>query len=163
MTASSSVSSSSMSGRSSSGPRSLGAWPRELRLDVAHGVVAEVAGEAAAEARQARLRRGAEAAEECAQELERIAVVALDDAAGILDLDVRALDADPHFRRQADERVAAEALAADDRFEQERVALLRELQVERKRRVEIRERLEHERNAVVALRGERAGIRLRSS
>ena len=156
MTASSSVSSSSMSGRSSSGPRLAARIAGEPRLDVADGVVAEIAGEAAAEARQPRLRRRAEAAEERAQERERIAVVALDDAAAILDFHMRSRDADAHLRRQADERVAAEALAADDRFEQERVMLVRELQVQRERRVEIRERLEHQRDAVVALRRERA-------
>ena len=91
-----------------------------------------------------------------AHEVQRVAFVTLDDAAAILDLDARAAGADADLRRQADERVAAEALAADDRFEQERVALLRELEVERQRRVEIGERLEHQRNAVVAKCCERA-------
>ena len=60
------------------------------------------------------------------------------------------------LRGQADERVAAEALAADDGFEQERVARVGELDVERQRRVEVRERLEDERDAVISLRGQRA-------
>src|SRR4051812_3376456 len=131
----------------------------ELRLDMPNGVVPEIAGKAAAETRQARLRRRAEAAQERAQERERIAVVALDDAAAILDLDVRSRDADADFRRQADERIAAEALASDDGFEQERVMLVREFQVQRKRRIEVGERLQHERNAVVALRRQRLELR----
>ena len=62
----------------------------EPLLDVAHRVVAEIAGEPAAEARQSRPRRGAVARHERAHELERIAVVVLDDDAAILDLDLRA-------------------------------------------------------------------------
>ena len=128
----------------------------ELRLDVAHRVVAEGAGEPAAESRQPRTRRHAVAAQERADEVERVAVVPLDDGAAVVDLDRRAARADAHPRRQADERVAAEALAAHDGLEQERVLLVRELDVERQRRVEIGERLEHERNAVVTLGGKRA-------
>ena len=41
--------------------RGGGRAPGETRLDVAHGVVAEIAGEPAAEARQPGQRRGAEA------------------------------------------------------------------------------------------------------
>ncbi len=125
-------------------------------FDVAHRVVAEAAGEPAAEAGQSRPRRGAVARHERAHELERIALVVLDDDAAVLDLDLRPPRPDAELRRQADERVAAEALAADDRLEQERVAFPRELQVQRQRRVEVGERLEHQRDAVVALRGDRA-------
>ncbi len=95
---------------------------RELRLDVAHRVVAEIAGESAAEPRQAGPRRGAIAAQELADERERIALVALDDGSAVVDLDRGAARADPDLRGQADERVATEALAADHRLEQERVA-----------------------------------------
>ncbi len=105
----------------------------------------------------ARDRRGAIAAQERLDERERVAFVPLDDDARVLHLDRRCRargSAGP--RRQPDERVAAEALAADDRLEQERERRVRELHVERQRRVEIRERLEDERNAVVALRGEGA-------
>ncbi|MEI2762316.1 MAG: hypothetical protein V9E95_08760 [Methanothrix soehngenii] len=94
---------------------------RELRLDVADGVVAEEPGEAAAETRQARARRDAVAAHEVADERQRVALVPLDDDAAILDFDRGAAGAQAQLRRQADERVAAEALAADDRLEQERV------------------------------------------
>ncbi len=134
---------------------------RELALDVPHGVVAEIAGEPAAESRQPGLRRRPEAAQELAEERERVAFMALDDAACILDFGERPAHAQPHLGGQADERVAAEALAAHDRFEQERVALLRELQVQRQRRVEVGERLEDERDPVVALRRQRAKLRVR--
>ena len=80
----------------------------------------------------------------------------LDDAAAVVDLDRGAARANADPRRQPDERVAAEPLAADDRLEQERERLVGELDVERQRRVEVGERFEDERNAVVALRGKRA-------
>ena len=53
----------------------------QARLDVAHRVVAEVAGEAAAEARQPGPQRDAEALLVGGDEIERVAVVGLDDAA----------------------------------------------------------------------------------
>ena len=159
MTASSSVSSSSMSGRSSSGPRSA----------------RRVAGEPAARcgarcrSRSSRRARRRSAAGPAAAPRESGRRNARRNASGSPSWRSTTppasststcvpCDADAHLRRQADERIAAEALAADDRFEQERVALVRELQIERQRRVEIGERLEHERDAVVALRGERAEL-----
>ena len=66
----------------------------ELRLDVADGVVAEIAGEPAAEARQPGARRGAVAAHELADERQRIALVALDDRPAVVDLDRGAARAD---------------------------------------------------------------------
>ena len=54
---------------------------RQARLDVAHGVVAEVAGEAAAEARQPGPKRDAKALLVGGDEVERVAFVGLDDAA----------------------------------------------------------------------------------
>ena len=71
----------------------------ELRLDVAHGVVAEVAGEPAAEARQPGARRDAVAAHELADERERVAVVALEHAGVVADLDRRAAGADADASR----------------------------------------------------------------
>ena len=128
----------------------------EPRLDVAHGVVAEHPGKAAAEARQSRRRRRAITAQERGDERERIAFVALDDRSVVFYFDRRAARADALSCRQTDERVTAEALAADDGLEEERVRLVGELHVQRQRRVEVRERLEDERNAVMALRGEGA-------
>src|SRR6185436_16476182 len=109
--------------------RSGGSGIGEPVLDVADGVVTEVAGDAAAKARQPGPRRGAIATEELADERQRIALVALDDAASILDLDRVSAASDPDFRRQADERVTPEALAADDRFQQISKALVGELDV----------------------------------
>ena len=51
---------------------------------------------------------------------------------------------------EPDERVAPETLAADHRLEEIRPGAVRELEVDRKRRVEIGEGLEHHRDAVVA-------------
>src|SRR5947208_3172703 len=82
----------------------------------------------AAEARQPRLRCRAVAPEERAQEGERIAMVPLDHPAAVLDLHVAPAHAQPDACGQADERVAAEALATHHRFEQVGVALVGELE-----------------------------------
>ena len=71
----------------------------EPPLDVAHRVVAEIAGEPAAEARQPGPRRGAIAAQERLDERERVALGLLDDRAGVLDLDRGAARADARFAR----------------------------------------------------------------
>ncbi len=116
------------------------------------GVVAEIAGEPAAKARQPGARRGAVAAQELADERQRVAFVTLDDTAPILDFDLPSARADPDLRRQADERVAPEALAADYRLQQIGIALVGELEIKRKRRVEVGKGLKHEGNAVIPLR-----------
>ena len=130
----------------------------EPRLDVPHGVVAEVAGESAAKPRQPGPRRGAEAAHVLADERQRIALVALDHGSAFVDLDRRAARTDADLRRQSDERIAPEPLAPDHGFEEEGVRPVRQLDVERQRRIEVGERLEDERNAVVPARGERAKL-----
>jgi len=119
-------------------------------------VVAEHAREPAAEARQVGQRGRAEALHEAAHELDRVALVALDGSPALAHLDRAAARGDARARGEPDERVAAEALAADDRFEQVGVARPGELEVERQRRVEVRERAQDERDAVVASLGERA-------
>ena len=58
------------------------------------------------------------------------------------------------LRRQADDRIAAEALAALDRFEQVGVRAVGELEVDRQRRVEVGQHLAHHRDAGVAGGGE---------
>ena len=72
------------------GPRSRRGRRGEPRLDVAHRVVAEVAGEAAAEARQAGPERDLEAGLPGGDEVERVAVVGLDDPAVGDDLGAKA-------------------------------------------------------------------------
>jgi len=94
---------------------------RELGFDVAHRVVAEVAGQAAAEARQARPQRHLEALLVGGDEVERVALMCLDDLAVGHDLAVKAGRPQQRVGRQADERIASEALAAHHRFEQEAV------------------------------------------
>jgi hypothetical protein len=131
---------------------------RKPGFDVPDDVVAENAGQATAKARQPGQRRRVEARAVRLDEGERIAVVRLAHAAVALDIDVAPACAQPHLRGKPDERIAAEPFAADDRFEQERIARVGELEVQRQRRVEIRERFEDERNTVVALRGERAEL-----
>ncbi len=127
----------------------------ELGLDAAHRVVAEVAGQAATEARQAGGHRGLQALLETLDEAQRIAFVALDDRTVGHHLGEVAGGADQRARRQADERVAAEAFAADDGLQQEAVALVADqLQVQRQRRFEIRKGLADERDAVVAKGGQ---------
>ncbi len=131
----------------------------QARLDVAHGVVAEIAGQAAAEARQARAQRDLVALFEGGDEVQRVAFVRLDHAAVSDDLGAVAGRAQQRARMQADEGIAPEALAAHHRFQQEgvRAAIvrLRQLQVQRQRRLQIGQRLGDQRDAVVALVGQR--------
>ena len=87
--------------------------PRQARLDIAHGVVAEAADQAAAEARQAARRRHPEALHVVADEVERIGVVlALGDAVAGQHQHLVAIDDDARRCRQADDRIAPETLAA---------------------------------------------------
>ncbi len=126
---------------------------------MAHGVVAEVAGQAAAEARQAGAQRHLEAGLVLLDEVERIAVEGFDHFAVLDDFGALAAGAHQGVGRQADEGEAAEALAAHDRLQQEGVLAgvlgLGQLEVERQRGLEIGEGLGDERNAVVALVGQR--------
>ena len=134
----------------------------EPRLDVTDGVVAEIAGETAAEPRQARTERRAIAAQELADERERVALVPLDDAAAVLDFDLPAARSNPDLGRQTDKRIAAEALAADDRLQQVGEALVGELEIERERGVEVRERARERAGCGYTLALRARGIRLRS-
>ena len=129
---------------------------RKAGFDVPDGVVAEVPGESAAEARQSRQRRRAKTLAESLDETQRIAHVGLDDAVVVLHLGATTAHTQPDFGRQSDERVSSEAFAADHRLQQERIARGGELQVQRQRGIEVRKRLEHERDAVVALGGKGA-------
>ena len=85
-------------------------------LDVAHRVVAEIARQAAAETRHAGAQRDLEARLVLLDECQRVAVM------GFADLAVAAPRCGARgwitARRQADERIAAEALAAHHRFHQ---------------------------------------------
>ena len=65
---------------------------------------------------------------------------------------VEPLHGDARARWQADEGIAAEALAALHRFEQVGIGPVGELEVDRQRRVEVGEGFEVTRDAVVALR-----------
>src|SRR3569833_1887069 len=87
-------------------------------FDMAHGIVAEIAGQSAAEARHAGAQRHLEARLEFGDEIERVALRGFDDLP--IAYHFRALADAAHQRRsrQADEGIAAEALSADDRFEQ---------------------------------------------
>ncbi len=137
------------------GRRGLG----QARFDVAHGVVAEIAGQTAAEARQARAQRDLVALLEGGDEVQRVAFVRLDHAAIGDDLGAVANRAQQRARMQTDEGIAPEALAAHHRFQQEgvraAVVRLRQLQVQRQRRLQVGQRLGDQRDAVVALVGQR--------
>ena len=120
-------------------------------LDVADRLVREVADQPAAKARQPRIFGYAKALQILFDEGKRIlGRGALYDR---VTLDLHAFvaaDLDAAMRGKADERIAAETLASDHGLEQIRMRLVRELQIQRKRRVEIRERLEDDRHAVIA-------------
>jgi hypothetical protein len=134
----------------------------ELLLDVAHHVVAEVARKTAAEPRQAGPQGDLEAALVGRHEVQRVALGPLDHLA-IGDhlghrVGAKAGGAQQRAGRQADEAVAAEALAAHDRFEQEAVAAVAlgvaQLQVQRQGGFEVGKRLRYQWDAVVALQGQ---------
>ena len=124
----------------------------ELGLDVAHRLVAEVAGESAAEARKIRRHMDLEARLVGGQKVERVAVGAFDHLAIADDLVRKFARAQQRARRQTDEGIAAEALAADDRFEQEAIGRVGEFEIDRQRGIEIGEGLESDRDTVIALR-----------
>src|SRR6185369_17156083 len=98
-----------------------------------HDVVTEYTGEAAAEARQVGQGGCTKASPVRLDEGERIAVEGLLDTGVVEHFDATAAGAKAHLRRQADERIAAETLAADHRLEQERIARVGELQIQRQR------------------------------
>ena len=128
-------------------------------LDVAHRVVAEIARQAAAETRHAGAQRDLEARLVLLDECQRVAVMGFADLAVVQHLGARAAGADHRARRQADERIAAEALAAHHRFHQAGHAAglgagMGQLQVDAQRRVQVGIGLGHQRDAVVALGGE---------
>src|SRR4029453_19457742 len=84
------------------------------RLDVPDDIVSEVPGETAAEARQVGNGGGAVPALKRGDEIERIALVPFGNDAAVIDLDRPPARSQSRRRRQADERVATEALAAHD-------------------------------------------------
>ena len=127
---------------------------REPRLDPARRVVAEVAHESAAQPRQARQFRRLESREKTAHEFQRIdALGFFHDRVAVRDGDVAPHGAHRRARRQADERIAAEALAADHRFEQVGIGPVGQLEIDRQRGVEVGAGLEDDGDAVVAQRG----------
>ena len=128
---------------------------RELFLDEAHGFVAKVARQPATKTRQPRRQQRLEARLVGGDEVQRVAFVSLHHLAIGDDFGSHARGAHQRARRQADERIAPEALAADHGFEQEGVLLpARQLQIERERGFQIGKRLGDERDAVVALLGQ---------
>mmetsp|Transcript_2847 Transcript_2847/g.7386 ORF Transcript_2847/g.7386 Transcript_2847/m.7386 type:complete len:553 (-) Transcript_2847:517-2175(-) len=127
-------------------------------LDRAHRLVAEVAGQAAAEARQAGGDSGLDALLVGGDEVQRVAFMRLDDDAVGDDFAARAGGPHQCAAGQADEGVAPEALAADDGLQQEAVAArpgaVAQLEVEGQRGFEIRKGLADQRDAVVAFGGQ---------
>ena len=127
----------------------------QLFLDMAHGVVAEVAGQAAAETRHAGAQRHLEARLVLFDEVERIAFVLFDHGAVFHDLGAVAEGAQHGGGGQADEGKASEAFAADHRFQQEGVLAallgLRQFQIQRERGFEVGERFRDQGDAVIAL------------
>jgi hypothetical protein len=127
----------------------------QARLDVAHRVVAEVARQAAAEARQAGPQRDLETLLVGGDEVQRVALEGLDDLAVGDDLGAEARGTQQAACGQADEGIAPEALAPHDRLEQEAEgAAAGELQVQRERGFQVRQRLGGQRDAVVAFGGQ---------
>ena len=131
----------------------------QLFLDIAHGVIAEIAGQTAAKARHARRDGHLEALLIGRDEVQRIAAGSLHHLAIGHDLGpglvAEARGAHKAACRQADEAVAAEALAADDGFQQEAVLAVAigmgQLEIEGQRGFEVGKGLDQQRDAVIAL------------
>src|SRR4051812_39000290 len=144
---------------------------KSSRFNMAHGFVAEISDQPAAEAQGLGYRCGLLALKPFAEIGVGIGLVqALDahvSAAGVThDTPHRraARRGDSHYSlaaRETDERIAPEALAAHDRLEKIRVGPVRELGVQRQRGVQIGARLGEHWNAGVALRGELLKFELR--
>ena len=131
----------------------------EFFLDVAHRVIAKVAGQPAAKARQTRPQRHLEALLVVADEVERVHLRCFNHPAigDHLGQHVRPKARGAHQRAggQTDKAVAAKALATDHRFQQEAelaaVFGKGQFEIERERGLQVGERLDHQRNAVEAL------------
>src|SRR5438105_3413511 len=118
-------------------------------LDVAHGVVAEVAREAAGEAQARGEGGGAKRREVVVDVLQRIVERALlHEPAVARKRHAITRDLETLARGKPHDRVAPEALAADHRLEEVGAGPVRELEVDGKRRIEIGEGLELQRYSV---------------
>ena len=134
----------------------------EFLFDVAHRVVPKVARQATAKARQALEQGHLEALLVRRHKVQRVAVVGfLHHAIGHhlgLGLSAKTAGAQHGAGGQANEAKAPKALATHHRLQQKAaLALLLhmgELEVQRQRGFQIRKRLRHQRNAVVALLGQ---------
>ena len=132
----------------------VGAGAQAL-FHITHAVVAEVADQAAVETRQAGNVGNLVAVLEGFNERQRVFdIVAFHFHAILQDADVVAMHTHHRARRQADHRVTAPLLAALHRFEQVRVGLVSQFQVDRQRRVEVGQGFAGQRNAVVAGSGQ---------
>ena len=126
---------------------------------MAHGVVAEVAGQPAAKTRQARAQRHLETLLVSLNEVQRVQARGLDHLAvgHHFGDSIGAKAAGPQqcARWQTNEAVASKALTAHHRFEQKAVLAAvfgkGQFEVERERGFEVGKGLDHQGNAVVAL------------
>ena len=131
----------------------------ELFLDIAHGVIAEIAGQTAAKARHARRDRHLEALLIGGDEVQRIAAGGFDHLTIGHDfgpcLVTEARRTHKTAGRQTDEAVAAESFTTHHRLQQEAVLAVTtrmgQLEVEGKRGFEVGKSLAQQRDAVIAL------------
>ncbi|EKY03959.1 hypothetical protein HMPREF9120_02525 [Neisseria sp. oral taxon 020 str. F0370] len=119
-------------------------------FEVIDGFVAEIADEAAGEARQAGDFGRVETLVEGFDKFQRVAPVLFDNDAVFIQADFAAGGFDVGVRAEADEGVAAEAFAADDGFEQVGVGAVGEFEVDGQRGIQVGQQLLHEGDAVVA-------------
>ena len=126
----------------------------EARFDPADRLEAEIADQATRECRHVRQFGDAILPAQGIDLGQRIGQLArLDDFAKLLDAEGMSTQRIHAPARQADDRVATPVLAALHRLEQVGVRSIGQLQVHRQRRIEIRQHLARNRDAVVALRG----------
>ena len=124
---------------------------RKTWLDPSHRVIAQVADEASTEVRQARDGRCLEPSEITTSEVERVLLVLLDDEAIPQHRDAVTRGPQRRPRYQANVGIASKALAADHGLEKEGARPVGQLEIRRKRGVEIGDGLERQRNPVESL------------
>ena len=128
---------------------------RQTRLDVAHGVIAEVTNQPAGKTRQAVQSGNAETLLIAFDKGQRIGRFHhFHHLSIVFDAYRIALHLKHRARRQADNGVASPFLAAFHRLEQVAVRQVRELEVNGQRGIKIGEDFAHQRDAVVALGAE---------
>ena len=123
-------------------------------FDIANRVIAKITGQTAAKTREACGHMHLETRLVICKKIQRIALPAFDHVAIAQHIHIETMDAQHITRGQADEGIASEAFTTDHGLKQKTVWLIRQLEVDRQRRIKIGESFQRDRNAVVTSGGQ---------